>query len=415
MPAPILSLLKKQNISNIFIGIDFGTSYTKVSYSYAPTQIPQIETIKWDNDFFKQTVLYVKDDRLYFDKPSEDAKEVKYFKYSIIEEKLKNNTEKTVNKFEELCCIYFLAQIIERSLQKIQKNLKITNFDKVKISVNMGVPLENFYEEENKNNKGLYQDLLEAAILLAGGAYIKVTLPVNQVLISNLDSVYTEILQKEAFLKWTANVFPELASELLLYHQSKFVGEGVYAIIDIGGGTVDMAVFQKHKLTKNMHTMACLSQKVLPYGIEILRLSKDKNAVSKKEFQTSFCAMLIFSKKCENVNFDSQSKLDVFFLGGGANDSWYKNAIKEIEHLIEPANIPKLNFESLDAFIKDEEKLVEKNQRLIISQMMAQHDADITKVQGFPNFFENALKNELPEAKKSFDEILAELYDKYRG
>ena len=82
MPAPTLSSFRRQTISNVFVGIDFGTSYTKVSYSYAPTQVPQIETIKWDNDFFKQTVLYVQNERLFFEKPEGDFKEVKYFKYS---------------------------------------------------------------------------------------------------------------------------------------------------------------------------------------------------------------------------------------------------------------------------------------------------------------------------------------------
>ena len=42
-------------IQQVFLGIDFGTSYTKVSYSYAPTNVPQIQTIKWNGDFFKQT------------------------------------------------------------------------------------------------------------------------------------------------------------------------------------------------------------------------------------------------------------------------------------------------------------------------------------------------------------------------
>ncbi len=174
MPAPTLSSFRRQTISNVFVGIDFGTSYTKVSYSYAPTQVPQIETIKWDNDFFKQTVLYVQNERLFFEKPEGDFKEVKYFKYSIIEKKLKNTAEKTVNNFEEMCCVYFLAQVIKRSLEIIKSNLNISNIDDIKVSINMGVPLENFYEETNKNNKGLYQDILEDAILLAGGSRVKV-------------------------------------------------------------------------------------------------------------------------------------------------------------------------------------------------------------------------------------------------
>lgn len=248
MPAPQLMAFRRQAITNIFIGIDFGTSYTKVSYSYAPSQTPHIETIEWDNKpepFFKQTVLYIQNGRLYFYKPTGTYKEVKYFKYSIIENRLRNNSEPTKNNFEEMCCVYYLAQIISRTLTKIKNKLHISNMDEIKISINMGVPLENFYKEENKNNKGKYQDILEDAVLLAGGCKVKAILPPNQVLISNLDSVYTEMQTKKAILNWAVNVYPELAAELLLYHQSKFVADGVYAIIDIGGGTVDMALFQK--------------------------------------------------------------------------------------------------------------------------------------------------------------------------
>ena len=111
---PTLAPLKKQSISNIFIGIDFGTSYTKVSYSYAPTDNPQIHTLKWNNDFFKPTVLFIKDGSLFFDKPDGESKEVKYFKYSMLEESLRNNRPYgTKNNFEEMCCVYFLAQLIK--------------------------------------------------------------------------------------------------------------------------------------------------------------------------------------------------------------------------------------------------------------------------------------------------------------
>lgn len=413
MLAPVLSSFKKQTISNIFIGIDFGTSYTKVSYSYAPTQTPQIETIAWNNDYFKQTILYIKNEKLYFDRPEGDCKEVKYFKYSIVETKLKNNNEKTVNNFEEMCCVYFLAQIIKRSLLIIQEKLRITNIDEIKVSVNMGVPLENFYEETNKNNKGLYQELLEDAILLAGGSRLKVDIPPNQVLISNLDSIYSEILQKKALLKWSSHVYPELAAELLLYHQSKFVADGVYAIIDIGGGTVDMALFQKS--TSN-HTkipyMYCLAQKVLPYGIEILH--SNKTSVSRDNFQKVFCTMLMKAKKYMNSHYDTLKKIDVFFLGGGAYDSWYTGGISETRSRLKQGGVPDLSFsKSLDDFIKSEEFLIRKNQRLIISQMLARHADDISNVMGFPDFYEQELKERVIEITTSYEDILYERGSKY--
>lgn len=391
--------LSPLKITNIFLGIDFGTSFTKVSYSYAPTQTPQIETIKWndalDGDFFKPTVLYIQNERLYFDKPAGDFKEVKYFKYSILETKLKNNSERTKNNFEEICCVYFLAQVLKRSLAIIQEKLHIENMGNIKISVNMGVPLENFYEEKNKNNMGLYQEILEDAVLLAGGCKVKTILPENQVLISNLDSVFSEIEIKRAIPNWSVNVYPELAAELLLYHQSKFVADGFYAVIDIGGGTVDMALFQKKTniLTK-MPEMNCLDQKIFPYGIEILK--KAFETISEKQFRQGFASMLVGAR----LHFINENIINVFFLGGGANEKWYFNNIKNtyIEHKLNRAGIPELNFSiDLEDFIKSEEKILQKNQRLIISQMLARHKNEIEDVKGFPNFYKSIQPKKSPD------------------
>lgn len=406
---------QRSSIQQVFLGIDFGTSYTKVSYSYAPTNVPQIQTIKWNGDFFKQTVLYVKNDRLYFDEPDGDYKEVRYFKYSIVESKLKNTSQNTKNSFEQMCCVYFLAQIIKRTLKVVQNDLHIPDMNTIKVSVNMGVPLENFYEETNKNNKGLYLNILEDAVLLAGGCTVKATIPENQVLISNLDTVYSEILQKKANLVWSTNVYPELAAELMLYHKSERVPDGVYAIIDIGGGTVDIALFQKSKGFQNVNSyMYCLDQKVLPYGIEILQTAP--NSVSAENFKNTFAKILMDSKKSDDVHYIDYKKLDVFFLGGGATNNWYIKRITDIkQRFSDRVGIPPLEFaRTIEEFINSDESLLQKNQRLIISQMLARHRDDIENVRGFPDYYIEQRKNRKNENNFDYEAYLSERGDKYR-
>ncbi|WP_296025010.1 hypothetical protein [uncultured Treponema sp.] len=418
MPAPQLTSFRRQSITNIYIGIDFGTSYTKVSYSYAPSYTPQIQTIKWNNEndsFFKKTILYIQNGRLYFDKPSGDSKEVKYFKYSIIDKRLKNNVEPTTNCFEEMCCVYYLAQVISHSINIIRETLHIINMDEIKVSINMGVPLENFYKDENKTNKGKYQDILEDAVLLAGGCKVKAILPSNQVLISNLDTVYSEMQTKKAKLKWAVNVYPELAAELLLYHKSDFVPDGVYAIIDIGGGTVDMALFQKMSSgSRNNAYMYCLAQKVLPYGIEILQNAP--NTISSTTFKQEFSMMLNQSKRFMDVHYDQYKKIDVFFLGGGSSNLWYVSNIKNMteEFRLERSGIPPLAFSrDIKDFIDSEEMLLQKNQRLIISQMLARHRDEIDSVKGFPDFYKQELRERPKDNSSSYEDILYERGSKY--
>ena len=59
---------------------------------------------------------------------------------------------------------------------------------------------------------GVYLEILKDAVLLAGGCKVKVTLPSNQVIISNLDSIFSEIKTKRAISNWSVYVYPELAA-----------------------------------------------------------------------------------------------------------------------------------------------------------------------------------------------------------
>lgn len=385
---------KKKEIQQVFLGIDFGTSYTKVSYSIAPSDNPQIHTLEWNtkDKYFIPSIIYFKENKLYFEEPENDYTEIKYFKYSILEESLRKYSQKTIkNNFEEMCCVYYLAQIIKRSLKRIQEKNNITDLETIKITVNMGAPLENFYNEREKPNKELYLEILENAITLAGGSAVKAGIPENDVSLLDLDSVYTELLNKKPMLKWRADVIPELAAELFLYHQSRTVPEGIYVIIDIGGGTVDMAIFQKYKFRPDAPAgMYCLAQKVLPLGVEILNTkeNEDDKQQSKRELQEAFSRMLLSSRRRMDGSYYDIKKVDVFFLGGGANNEWYKNSISETEVRLRRGFNPKLNFSfSIESFINSEESLLIKNQRLIISQMISKTKDDITSVLGFPDYY----------------------------
>lgn len=406
---------RKINITHIFLGIDFGTSFTKVSYSYAPSNDVKIHTLKWDESTFEKgfvipSVLYLKNQKLYFEKPDDNYLEVKYFKYSMLEESLQNNHQNTNNPFEELCCVYFLAQIITRALTKIKEELRIENLNEIGITVNMGAPLEEFYNEDEKQNKELYLQILENAVALAGGSKVHAELPENCVLLDNLDTVYTEILHKRPFLDWKVDVVPELAAELFLYQKSKSIPEGMYIIVDIGGGTVDMALFEKSKIKKDApFSMYCLNQRVLPYGVEILESNKDD--VNENVFQQEFNSMVMERKNRINADVLDLQKIDVFFLGGGAKNQWYKNNIKESINWLKKAINPRfiLDNEIID-FINEDETLIEKNQRLIISQMIAKDKDDIIRVLEYPNF-DDALEKQEEELRK--EEELDEPFEMY--
>lgn len=94
---------KLSSIDALYIGIDFGTSFSKVSFSIPALtkEDVRIFSVEWSpSDYFRPTVVYVKNGELYFDKPIGKYDTVKYFKYSIIEKTLQNYTLNTRSNFE---------------------------------------------------------------------------------------------------------------------------------------------------------------------------------------------------------------------------------------------------------------------------------------------------------------------------
>ena len=134
-----------------------------------------------------------------------------------------------------------------------------------------------------------------------------------------------------------------------------------------------------------------------------------------------FTPMLNDSKNFMDVHYDQYKKIDVFFLGGGSNNEWYVNNIKNmtVEFRLERAGIPPLAFSrDIKDFIDSEEMLLQKNQRLIISQMLARHRDEIDNVKGFPDFYKQELRERPKTNGSTFDDMINNTWDgpgaKYR-
>ena len=117
-----------------------------------------------------------------------------------------------------------------------------------------------------------------------------------------------------------------------------------------------------------------------------------------------------------DVHYDQYKKIDVFFLGGGSSNLWYVSNIKNMteEFRLERSGIPPLAFSrDIKDFIDSEEMLLQKNQRLIISQMLARHRDEIDSVKGFPDFYKQELRERPKDNSSSYEDILYERGSKY--
>jgi hypothetical protein len=398
------------------VGIDFGTSFTKVCFSESQNTH---NFVKFNGSEFKPSIIYYDfaNKSFYYNKPNiKNIETIEYFKYSMIGDSLPRSryllNEKLSYKPEILCSLFFLACLI-KEIEEYITGYFIEKMIKVNIdwSFIMGVPIENY---ENKN-KFLYDKILNIAYKLSN-QLTKYSAPLNF-----LADYYDQYRNKNfpLFGQSNINTLPELYAESLAFLKDRNVDRGVYALMDIGGGTVDMAILYK----KSPSVFNVTSKDIQPLGIEIVskNISKDNSDVAlvkknlrdndnlsdlpyisretesklKEDLRISFAKLVMDSKKKE-IRDDKTNKhifrlhngkLPVVICGGGANHKWYEDGVNR-----NLSNLRPVLAEGLKLDIWPVEKLFSGiqhiNHRLLIAYALSGRIGDeITELQGYPWHF----------------------------
>ncbi|GHU97608.1 hypothetical protein FACS189483_04080 [Spirochaetia bacterium] len=383
----------------VYMGIDFGTSYSKVCFSSIATE--KIDIIfDENNDEYKHSVLYYLRDwntlkgRLYYKKPAVVTSPVYYFKYSMINESLPKNMdmhdEKIItNNHEMLCSLCFLAWLIKDSKRYIATHYKKFGMkEEIDYRITMGVPIENYNDE----NKKIYDNILYIADKLSDSDLISL----NYIDLDVLDKYFQENWRSNT-TNFKLNTLPELYAEAIAFFNNPNYNDGLYGVVDIGGGTVDIAVLKKENFDgRQMFSILC--QSIKPCGIEILiselsgkniLLEKASNYLLKldidlkddafeakynKIFGESFRKMTLDAKRKVVSNFWNKA-YHIVLCGGGSIYKWYQRIIQDSRSLLSPAGI-KYNMDISEKFFKEN--------RLIISRALAQPYFNLPKIEGFP-------------------------------
>jgi hypothetical protein len=396
------------------IGIDFGTSYSKICFELNRV----FEFFVLDNTKYIPSVVYYDylQKQLYFEEPKniKNIEKIEYFKYSMINDSLPRKkyifTTEVKERPELLCSMFYLACLIKETKAYIIRyyNKEST----VDWNINMGVPVDNY----TNKNKLLYDKILHLAIKLSDSTIITK----NNCPLEFLDAFFQEnkAISIPCFQKSPYNTLPELYAECLYFLQDRNVLNGVYAVVDVGGGTVDMAVIHK----ESSNTFSIASKDIRPLGIEILVHNISINTWSynnikkalqynnfersiefykEKEFAKSMSEM--FARLAMDVKnkqwprkalINQKGKLPVILCGGGAEYKWYSSCILDTRDRL--CNALDIGYE-LD--IMSTEKLIGtskgRDHRLIIARCLAQRIEDIPVVSGFPWNFDCLSKNEI--------------------
>lgn len=246
----------------IIIGIDYGTRFTKVAIgregqepsvwkgSNAGPLIPSIvhvtaagDVLPWPDgapvgaakiEYLK--MLLAKSDDSIFELPASLA-----------------GGQKRENVIKALGAL-FLSEIIRRVRMSEQAQPHLRNAN-IRWLVNVGVPVEHFDAPE----RDVFREVASIAVKWADA-------PPPDFKVAALARAYQETAAAIDRDNSPASVFPELAAALTEYIRDPNRPEGLYyGFCDIGGGTIDGAIFRLHR-TSGLPRLAILSASVAPYG-----------------------------------------------------------------------------------------------------------------------------------------------------
>lgn len=373
---------KKTSKGNVYIGLDFGTTYTKISFKVIRDGVQGLDQGSniysispkdcnepiFNGNYYPSTLWYNPNNEILQFLPEEGLVEVKYFKYTIISRELRTDVggESLKNNTSRLCAAFYLASLIKRIKVFVSESKETKNFTELVWHINMGVPLNQF----RAGLDSAYDEVLQIAWVL----HEKVS---DQITIQELDKLYSQF--KETIkTKWNDNLhtIPELYAEILLFLRASQTPNGLYTVVDIGGGTVDIAVFLK-RIENRIPKIRCISQIVSSIGNEILQKDGKAEYIKQEMNKTYGTALMTAYKnhKTELQTLKNNGKThQIFFLGGARDVKLYPTCITfmaEIHHAA--VNIPCMEKCDILKFLEQQAKKLRLNvlnNRLVISQML---------------------------------------------
>lgn len=381
---------------DVYVGLDFGTSYTKVAYHYTDNDRG---IVRFGNTPFKPTVVYLdQQGRLSFFKKSESDKQIQFFKATMVKDSenynglrysnIRFNSKEIKENFEMLCSVFFLANIIAYSKNRISE---IMNFE-ANLFIAMGTPIYGSSKDTELYNKALHAGLYVASVISNP----------STMTLEDIYSLYKESMSSFDNRLYSVDQFriqhctmPELFTEALYLIQRKNYPAGCYYIVDIGGGTSDFAFIQKvESKDEQEFDYYCPSAVVRKLGNEVRKAcdSNEAKAEYLERFGRAFRTTIAKGKFGLGMTGDFTVNLLMF--GGGSIDpsNYYQSKLLQFKYGLRSISctISKRNHDiASDSFFSNENDLSEEDlQRLIIATQLANPNASDAYLKGVPCDFD---------------------------
>ena len=322
---------------NVNLGIDFGTSYTKVCYRDVGSDKSGILTFE-GGPYLPSIVLLGENGTLSTPLANNrrSSTEVAFLKMRIGE-----YTNPQDSMFVQALSSYYLAEIIRGAMDRFRiQESELSDRRQIRWSANIGVPVDHY----DSPKLVIFRKVFAIAWMWAVSNGVPTT-------VQGAIEQY-QIGQREVDLTATdCHAVPEIVAAVWSFVTSRAARPGIYTYFDVGGGTLDGVCF-KYENNEGDRRIRCYSGKVASLGVSSLtRRTGDVNiervltayklpppdvykqlAKYEDEIQTLVGEIIITGKKKTggfkgNFLVDSMDLLPIFLGGGGASSAWYQMAI----------------------------------------------------------------------------------------
>lgn len=368
----------------VTIGLDFGSSTTKVCYRIQSPEIDKNGAVRFSgndatsNGLLLDSVVYVAGDWQYLGhKEFAFSKKIRYLKTDLLarfEEAKDIETHKRV-------CAYYLAYVIGAAKDYVERNeARILSKHQVIWIVNIGVPVDH----DGVGLEKIYREMAQVAVHHHREAFRFYLISTERW------QKYYEDAKEKPLKNVDYHLTPELLAEVTDVFEDPEVDEGLSIVIDVGSATVDIAVVGLDRHSSDaQHSVDFIAAKVGALGVDnTVRYIQNKQE-TKKDFPTKkalmdqsmfteiyrmmhdhsypihglggygrnlvdifhgvFAELLMDVKASSSGNqFSAMRSVPLYLLGGGNCYYWYQQW-PEAAHRARLAqcNVPKIDHQSL--------------------------------------------------------------------
>ena len=324
---------------HVNLGIDFGTSYTKVCYRNLGRE--QSGILTFGGEPYLRSIVLVDEYHRLSTPISNDARgsQETFLKMRIGDSKYRYGQE---SMYVQALSSYYLAEIIRGAMGEFRRQeTELAAGRQIIWSANIGVPVD-YYDSPKID---LFKEVFAIAWMWAVSNGVPTT-------VRDAIGKY-QIGQRKVDLTATdCRAVPEIVAAVWSFVTSRAARPGIYTYFDVGGGTLDGVCF-KYENNEGDRRIRCYSGKVASLGVSSLtRRTGDVNiervltayklpppdvykqlAKYEDEIQTLVGEIIITGKKKTggfkgNFLVDSMDLLPIFLGGGGASSAWYQKAIE---------------------------------------------------------------------------------------